>query len=197
MRNIRSTAENPAKRRDASAPRRRARGHLRHSGKLHRRGLIAASITDIPGASSVFWGGIVSYDNRVKHRVLGVKEQTLRDFGAVCAQTAEEMAKGALCVLGTTFAVSVTGIAGPGGGTPEKPVGLVYLAAASKSGEVFCQTEGISRQSDGDPAANGRRGTGVAALCRRKRPKSGTIWLPSVILWKTLWKLLKITNIST
>lgn len=102
-------------------------------------GLIAASITDIPGASSVFWGGIVSYDNRVKHRVLGVKEQTLRDFGAVCAQTAEEMAKGALCVLGTTFAVSVTGIAGPGGGTPEKPVGLVYLAAASKSGEVFCR----------------------------------------------------------
>ena len=102
-------------------------------------GRIANRITSCAGSSAYFKGGIVSYCNEVKHRVLGVKEQTLRDFGAVCAQTAEEMAKGALCVLGTTFAVSVTGIAGPGGGTPEKPVGLVYLAAASKSGEVFCR----------------------------------------------------------
>lgn len=102
-------------------------------------GLIAASITDIPGASSVFWGGIVSYDNRVKHQVLGVKEETLRDFGAVSSQTAEEMAKGALRVLGTAFAVSVTGIAGPGGGSAEKPVGLVYLAVASNRGEILCR----------------------------------------------------------
>ena len=79
-------------------------------------GLIAASVTDIPGASTVFLGGIVSYDNRVKHEVLGVKEETLCEFGAVSSETAEEMALGAVRVLGTSLAVSVTGIAGPGGG---------------------------------------------------------------------------------
>ena len=93
-------------------------------------GLIAAAVTDIPGASSVFLGGIVSYDNRVKHEVLGVKEETLCEFGAVSSETAEEMALGAVRVLGTSLAVSVTGIAGPGGGTPEKPVGTIWMAVA-------------------------------------------------------------------
>lgn len=102
-------------------------------------GLIAASVTDIPGASAAFFGGIVSYDNSVKERLLGVCKQTLEAYGAVSEQTAREMARGAVSALGTELAVSVTGIAGPGGGSPEKPVGLVYIAASSKNGDIACQ----------------------------------------------------------
>ena len=97
-------------------------------------GLISASVTDIPGASASFFGGVVSYDNSVKHGILGVKNETLERFGAVSEETAREMANGALRVLGVDFSVAVTGIAGPGGGTPKKPVGLVYIAAASEKG---------------------------------------------------------------
>ncbi len=102
-------------------------------------GLIAATVTDIPGASAAFFGGVVSYDNSVKHGVLGVKNETLTRFGAVSEETAEEMAMGALKTLGVDFAVAVTGIAGPGGGTPKKPVGLVYVSAASKNGVVVTE----------------------------------------------------------
>ena len=102
-------------------------------------GLISSSVTDISGASAVFYGGVVSYDNSVKHRILGVKTETLERFGAVSEETAREMANGALQVLGVDFAVAVTGIAGPGGGTPKKPVGLVYVAAASKNGVVVTE----------------------------------------------------------
>jgi nicotinamide-nucleotide amidase len=97
-------------------------------------GLISASVTDIAGASAVFFGGIVSYDNSVKENLLGVRAQTLADKGAVSAETAGEMSMGALKALCADYAVSVTGIAGPGGGTPQKPVGLVYISAASKNG---------------------------------------------------------------
>ena len=97
-------------------------------------GLIAASVTDIPGASAAFFGGVVSYDNSVKHGILGVQNETLKRFGAVSKETAEEMAKGALRALGVDLSVAVTGIAGPTGGTPKKPIGLVYIATASKNG---------------------------------------------------------------
>ena len=97
-------------------------------------GLISASVTDVPGASAAFFGGVVSYDNSVKHALLGVRTETLASFGAVSKETAEEMAKGALTALGVDISVAVTGIAGPTGGTPKKPVGLVYIAAASKKG---------------------------------------------------------------
>ena len=99
-------------------------------------GLISAAVTDISGASAVFWGGIVSYDNRVKENLLGVEHETLVTLGAVSAKTAEQMAVGAVRALSVDFAVSVTGIAGPGGGTPEKPVGLVYIAVASTKGVI-------------------------------------------------------------
>lgn len=99
-------------------------------------GLISAAVTDISGASAVFWGGIVSYDNRVKEHLLGVEHETLVTLGAVSAKTAEQMALGAVRALSVDFAVSVTGIAGPGGGTPEKPVGLVYIAVASTKGVI-------------------------------------------------------------
>ena len=91
-------------------------------------GLIAKRITDISGSSALFECGIVSYSNRIKHELLGVKEETLDSFGAVSEQTAKEMAKGALQKSGADIAVSVTGIAGPASDSTEKPVGLVYIA---------------------------------------------------------------------
>ena len=102
-------------------------------------GLISASVTDIAGASAVFFGGIVSYDNSVKENLLGVRAQTLAEKGAVSPETAGEMSLGALKALRVDYAVSVTGIAGPGGGTPEKPVGLVYISAASKNGVIVTE----------------------------------------------------------
>lgn len=93
-------------------------------------GLIAKSLTDIPGCSDVFYGGVVSYDNCVKMGVLGVKEETLKEYGAVSSQTAEEMALGVKRACSTNVGISTTGIAGPGGAVPGKPVGTVYIGIA-------------------------------------------------------------------
>ena len=91
-------------------------------------GMISASLGDIPGVSDVFMGSVVSYDNNVKEKVLGVRRGTLESHGAVSSECAQEMAVGVRERLGTDYAVSVTGIAGPGGGSEDKPVGLVYIA---------------------------------------------------------------------
>jgi nicotinamide-nucleotide amidase len=91
-------------------------------------GRIAAALTAVPGSSRSFLGGIVAYDNTVKRTELGVNEQTLERFGAVSEETAKEMATGARARLGTSYALATTGIAGPDGGTDEKPVGLVWFA---------------------------------------------------------------------
>lgn len=91
-------------------------------------GLLAKRITDIPGSSDVFHMGCVTYSNDVKTMLLGVPEETLRQYGAVSPQTAEAMARGVREKSGADYGIGVTGIAGPGGGTEEKPVGLVYLA---------------------------------------------------------------------
>ena len=90
-------------------------------------GLISARMVNVPGVSNVFKAGFITYANEAKQKFLGVKEETLMQFGAVSRQTAEEMAEGAARAAEADVAVSVTGIAGPDGGTKEKPVGLVYI----------------------------------------------------------------------
>ena len=97
-------------------------------------GLVAGRITSVPGASEVFVGGVVSYANAVKRDVLGVPQEVLDRVGAVSAECAEAMARGVRARLKAGVAVSVTGIAGPDGGTPQKPVGLVYLGVATAAG---------------------------------------------------------------
>lgn len=97
-------------------------------------GGVGAAITAVSGASAVYLGGVVSYANEVKERVLGVPSAVLAEHGAVSAETALAMAAGARRLTGADLAVSVTGVAGPGGGTPEKPVGTVWFAVADAAG---------------------------------------------------------------
>ncbi len=98
-------------------------------------GLIAHRITDVPGSSDYFLGGIMAYSNPVKERLLGVSSETLQAVGAVSEETAREMAQGASQSIGSDVGISVTCIAGPGGGTDEKPVGLTYIGASTPDGE--------------------------------------------------------------
>ncbi|MCM1090510.1 MAG: competence/damage-inducible protein A [Butyrivibrio sp.] len=95
-------------------------------------GLLSARLVNVPGSSEVFKSGLVTYSNRAKRKLLNVKKATLQKYGAVSAKTAEEMAKGAAFISKCDVTVSVTGIAGPDGGTKEKPVGLVYIACNVK-----------------------------------------------------------------
>jgi nicotinamide-nucleotide amidase len=99
-------------------------------------GYISHLITQHAGSSRVFLGGVVSYSNQLKQSVLGVKTETLNNNGAVSEQTVREMVEGALLNFKTDYAVAVTGIAGPDGGTPEKPVGTVWIAAANANKTV-------------------------------------------------------------
>jgi len=94
-------------------------------------GLIAQKITSVPGASECFDVGVVTYSNEQKHKILGVLEETLLKFGAVSQATALEMCRGVKNLADADFGISVTGIAGPGGGTPEKPVGTVWIGICS------------------------------------------------------------------
>lgn len=97
-------------------------------------GLVAKRLTDVSGASAVFHGGAVTYSNRLKSEWLGVRADTLRQFGAVSVQTAHEMAEGARKFAKADLAVAVTGIAGPNSDDTDKPVGLVYIALADANG---------------------------------------------------------------
>lgn len=97
-------------------------------------GGVGYAITEVAGASAVFWGGVVSYDNSVKRDVLGVPEHVLATKGAVSSECAASMAEGVRRLLNADIAVSITGIAGPGGGSAEKPVGLVWFGLASSTG---------------------------------------------------------------
>lgn len=97
-------------------------------------GLISHRITNVPGSSAYFKGGAVTYSNEAKVRILGVDERSLEEYGAVSEQVASEMADGARERFTTDYAVACTGVAGPTGGTEDKPVGLVYVAVATPGG---------------------------------------------------------------
>jgi PncC family amidohydrolase len=99
-------------------------------------GLVSHRITNVPGSSDYFLGGFVTYSNEAKERFLGVQPQTLQAHGAVSEETAREMARGARRQMGADVAISITGIAGPGGGTADKPVGLVYVALSAPDADL-------------------------------------------------------------
>jgi nicotinamide-nucleotide amidase len=98
-------------------------------------GLVGHRITDVPGSSDYLLGGVVAYSYDAKELLLGVRHNTLYDHGAVSPETAVEMARGARRALGADIGISVTGIAGPGGGMPDKPVGLVYICLSARDTE--------------------------------------------------------------
>ena len=111
-------------------------------------GLVAGALTEIPGSSDVIDRAFVTYSNEAKRVMLGVKATTLAAFGAVSKETATAMAVGALERAGVDLAVSITGIAGPGGATPGKPVGLVHFAVAARDGRILnreCRFGAIGR----------------------------------------------------
>lgn len=122
-------------------------------------GLVAQRVTAVPGASAVFGYGAVTYANEMKEKMLGVRKETLAQNGAVSAETAAEMARGVRAAAGADFGVAITGIAGPDGGTPEKPVGLVYLAAADAN-----ETRVQRMLMTGRPRETVRAGAAQAAL---------------------------------
>ncbi|WP_442753701.1 CinA family protein [Methylocystis sp. JAN1] len=99
-------------------------------------GLVSAAVTEIPGSSKVFDRGFVTYSNEAKIEMLGVPAATIAAHGAVSAETAQAMAHGALARSSADIAVAVTGIAGPGGGSADKPVGLVHFASARRGGAI-------------------------------------------------------------
>lgn len=129
----------------------RAKGWRAATAESATGGLVAAALTAIAGASDVVDRGFVVYSNAAKTALLGAPEATLAAHGAVSAETAQAMAEGAVARAGVDLAVSVTGIAGPGGASAEKPVGLVYLAVATRAGSrserhVFAGDRGTVRR---------------------------------------------------
>lgn len=127
-------------------------------------GLVAKCITDLPGASSVLKGGIVSYTNEIKHAVLGVPQDMLEEFGAVSPQVAQAMAEGARRVLGCDLAVSTTGVAGPDPDDRGNPVGLVYVALA---GDGFCHVKECRMGPTGRNRVRGQAALHAFDLVRR------------------------------
>jgi nicotinamide-nucleotide amidase len=114
----------------------RARGLKVATAESCTGGLVAGALTEIAGSSDVVDRGFVTYSNEAKEQMLGVPAETLRAHGAVSRETAEAMARGAIAHSNADLAVAITGIAGPGGGSAEKPVGLVHFAAATRKGAL-------------------------------------------------------------
>ncbi|MGI6368872.1 MAG: CinA family protein [Anaerolineae bacterium] len=113
-----------------------ARGWMLATAESCTGGLIGHLLTELSGSSDFFTGGIISYSNEVKIHLLGVSEEDIRRHGAVSAQVARQMAQGARRVTGAQVAVSVTGIAGPTGATPDKPLGTTFIGLSSPLGEL-------------------------------------------------------------
>jgi len=116
-------------------------------------GLVCHRITNVPGSSRYFEGGVVAYSYSAKERLLHVRHHTLYEYGAVSEETAREMAEGARRVLGTDIGLSVTGIAGPSGGLPDKPVGLTYIALSARDASR-CERYVWPHDRDGNKAAS-------------------------------------------
>jgi nicotinamide-nucleotide amidase len=114
----------------------RARGLKVATAESCTGGLVAGALTEIAGSSDIFDRGFVTYSNAAKQQMLGVPAETLKTHGAVSRQTAEAMARGALGTANADLVVAITGIAGPGGGSADKPVGLVHFAAGSRAGAL-------------------------------------------------------------
>ena len=114
----------------------RARGLKIATAESCTGGLVAGALTEIAGSSDVFDRGFVTYSNAAKQQVLGVPADILREYGAVSRETAEAMARGALGKAKVDIVVAITGIAGPGGGGPGKPVGLVHFATSTRAGKL-------------------------------------------------------------
>ncbi len=140
-------------------------------------GLVAAALSEIPGSSSVLDRGFVTYSNEAKQQMLGVTPATIDVHGAVSTECAEEMARGALAHASVDLAVSITGIAGPTGAVPGKPIGLVYFCAASRSGRLIAH----DRKYGDIGRANVRRQSVLQALAMLRelaekeepRPRAG------------------------
>jgi nicotinamide-nucleotide amidase len=146
----------------------RARGLSLATAESCTGGLVAARLTSVPGSSDVFLGGVVAYSNELKREQLGVDPALLEEFGAVSAEVGEAMAAGARSGLGADVAVSVTGVAGPAGGTPDKPVGLVFLHAEGPDGG-----RGLRFDLPGDRASiRGRSAVAALHLVRRLLSRS-------------------------
>ncbi|WP_289227322.1 CinA family protein [Parabacteroides goldsteinii] len=133
----------------------RSKGLLMGTAESCTGGRIANMVTLVAGSSDYFVGGVVSYSNEVKHNVLGVSEDSLRLHGAVSREVVEQMAQGAIRTLGCDCSVATSGVAGPGGGSPEKTVGTVWIAAALKEQVVsHCYHFGTVRAENIQSAAD-------------------------------------------
>jgi len=141
-------------------------------------GLIGKYMTDLPGSSRVFWGGHVSYSNAAKTRLLGVEERIVREHGAVSEETASAMARGALADSDADVAIAVTGIAGPDGGTEEKPVGTVWIAVALRGQD--CQTRSFNFSGTRDMV---RRRSAVASMLFAESRLLGREFLDTRAKW--------------
>ncbi|MDP3177115.1 MAG: nicotinamide-nucleotide amidohydrolase family protein [Spirochaetaceae bacterium] len=144
-------------------------------------GLVSAALTDIPGASRVLWGSVVSYANACKERMLGVDPNTIAERGAVSRECAREMAAGVLKASGADLAVAVTGIAGPEGGSPDKPVGTVWFAWAASDGaareeiSVFAGDRAAIRAAAAARALEGAVDFEGSRRALRDAPEAGAI----------------------
>jgi nicotinamide-nucleotide amidase len=134
----------------------RAKGRMIATVESCTGGLIAGALTEIPGSSDVVAGGLITYANSAKMGLVGVPSETLKRVGAVSAETAEAMARGALTAFpDVAVTISVTGVAGPGGGSIEKPVGLVYMGLAVRDAAVTTERHVFGHSASGAVAAAG------------------------------------------
>jgi nicotinamide-nucleotide amidase len=139
----------------------RERGFMIAAAESCTGGLFSTLVTDLPGSSDIFWGGLVTYADGAKTGILGVEEAVLREHGAVSRKTVEEMTQGVLSRSGADVAVAISGVAGPSGGTAEKPVGTVWFAVASEEVGVRAWKMNLGSRRD----IIRRRSAVAAALC--------------------------------